>query len=521
MQRLSRSLLQQRAAPWPRVAVGVLADLPETIVQFGEGAFLRGFVDWMVDIANEKGLLGGSIVVVQPVRREMARLLNEQEGLYTVLLRGVQDGRVVESRRIVTAVRRALQAREQWQELAECFRSPGVRIVVSNTTEAGIVYVEEPYRPGICPESFPAKVAALLVERFRAVEGDPAKGLIFLPCELIDRNGDTLRLCILRHAEAWNLGPDFRRWIDEHNQFLNTLVDRIVTGYPRDDAARLAGELGYEDKLLDAGELFHLWVIEGPARLASELPLDKAGLNVVWTDDLTPYRTRKVRILNGAHTAGALIAFQAGLDTVQEMMLDPLLGAFLRKAVLEEILPAVPLGEREKRKYAETVFERFCNPFLKHALLSIALNSVSKWRTRVLPSLLDFLKANGRLPPALTFSLAALVHFYRGQRGDPMELRGRRGDSPYPIRDEPAVLDFFERSWAAHRAGRSTRELATAALANRAFWDADLNAVPGLTETVAAGLDAILEHGARGAVSMVLESSRHTPCAVRPSQPTK
>lgn len=505
MQRLSRSLLRQRVASLPSIAIGPLADLPETIVQFGEGAFLRAFVDWMVDIANEKGLLGGSIAVVQPIREGTARLLNEQDGLYTLLLRGVQGGQVVESRRIITAVRRAIQPYEQWQELAECFRNPGLRFVVSNTTEAGIVYVDEPFRAGGCPESFPAKVAALLAERFRAVAGDPAKGLIFLPCELIERNGGNLRQCVLRHAEAWSLGPEFRRWIEEHNHFLNTLVDRIVSGFPRDDAARLAGELGYEDQLLDAGELFHLWVIEGPARLAGELPLDKAGLNVVWTDDLTPYRTRKVRILNGAHTTSVLIAFQAGLDTVHEMMLDPVLGAFVRKAVLEEILPGVPLGEQEKREYAEAVFERFCNPFLKHALLSIALNSVSKWKTRVLPSLLDFLKANGRLPPALTFSLAGLIHFYRGQRSDSTELRGRRGDSQYPIRDDPAVLDFFEKAWAAHGAGGGTCDLAAAVLANRSFWDADLSALPGLTETVAAGLDAILAHGARDAVSVVLQ----------------
>jgi tagaturonate reductase len=480
--------------------VGVLDRLPETIVQFGGGGFLRAFVDWMVDIANEKGLLGGSVVVVQSIRQGMAPILNEQEGLYTVLLRGVQQGQVVESRRIVTAVRRALQPYQQWEELAACFRSPAVRFVVSNTTEAGIVYVDEPLRPGICPESFPAKVAALLLERFRAVRGDPAQGLIFLPCELIDRNGDNLRRCVLRHAEAWNLKAEFHRWVEEHNHFLNTLVDRIVSGYPRDDAARLAGELGYDDALLDAGELFHLWVIEGPARLAGELPLDKAGLNVIWTGDLTPYRTRKVRILNGAHTASVLIAFQAGLDTVHEMMHDPALGAFVRRTVLDEILPSVPLEEREKREYAEAVFERFCNPFLQHALLSIALNSVSKWKTRVLPSLLNFLKANGRLPPRLVFSLGALIHFYRGQRADATELRGRRGDASYPIRDDSAVLDFFEKAWAAHRPGR-TNELAAAVLANRSFWDVDLTALPGLTEAVTAGLDAILMHGARNAVS--------------------
>ena len=436
-----------------------------------------------------------------------------------MLLRGVQAGHVVESRRVITAIRRAIQPYEQWETLAECFRNPDLRIVVSNTTEAGIVYVAEPFRPGVCPESFPAKVAALLVERFRAVAGDPGKGLIFLPCELIDRNGDNLRRCVLRHAEAWNLGAEFRRWLERHNDFLNTLVDRIVSGYPRDEAARLSDELGYHDELLDTGEPFHLWVIEGPAQLADELPLDKAGLNVVWTGDLTPYRTRKVRILNGAHTAGALLAFQAGLDTVYEMMRDPLLGSFVRQVVMEEILPAVPLGEREKREYAEAVFERFRNPFLKHALLNIALNSVSKWKTRILPSLLDFLKANGRLPPALTFSLAALVCFYRGQRSDSMELQGRRGDLPYPICDEPDVLDFFEKVWAAHRTGRSTRDLAAAVLAHRSFWDADLSTLPGLTETVAAGLDAILAHGARHAVSILPAIKARGPGAPTPNFP--
>ena len=494
MQRLSRSLLQQRVGPWPAVAGRVSADLPETIVQFGSGAFLRAFVDWMVDVANEKGLLGGSIVVVQSIGKDAARTLNEQDGLYTVLLRGVQNGRVVESRRIVTAVRRAIRPREQWAELAACFRAPGVRFVVSNTTEAGIVYVAEPFRPGACPESFPAKVASLLVERFRAVQGDPAGGLIFLPCELIDRNGDNLRRCVLRHAEAWNLEPEFVHWIAEHNHFLNTLVDRIVSGYPHDDAPRLAGELGYEDALLDVGEPFHLWVIEGPARLAMQWPLDRAGLNVVWTDDLTPYRTRKVRILNGAHTTSALIAVEAGLNTVHDMMLDPVLGVFVRKAVLEEILPGVPLRDREKREYAEAVFERFGNPLLKHDLLSVALNSISKWKTRVLPSLLDFLKTNGRLPAALTFSLAALIHFYRG-------------GSKHPIHDEPAALDFFEKAWAVHRADRDTCRLATSVLANRRLWDADLTDVPGLAAAVTASLDAVLEHGARDAVSRVLREA--------------
>ena len=270
-------------------------------------------------------------------------------------------------------------------------------------------------------------MASLLYERFQFFHADPAKGLIFLPCELIERNGDNLQRIVLHHAQAWDLGREFCEWVQSSNYFLNTLVDRIVSGYPRDEAAALTEVLGYEDALLDAGEIFHLWVIEGPQGLAEEFPLHKAGLNCVWTDDLTPYRTRKVRILNGAHTVSVLAAFQAGLDTVREMVEDPLFGRFLEKAVFAEILPTVPLAEDEKTVYAKAVLERFRNPFVKHALLSIALNSVSKWKVRVLPSLLGSLQQNRRLPPALTFSLAALIHFYRGTAaGGPEAARDAR-----------------------------------------------------------------------------------------------
>jgi tagaturonate reductase len=502
--RLTRAWLKGCAALPPGVVGGVLADLPEQVVQFGEGNFLRAFADWMIDILNEAGLFGGRVVVVQPICTGLAALLNEQDGLYTQLLRGVQEGQVVQQRRIVTAISRAINPYESWAEVVRCFHSPQLRWVVSNTTEAGIAMVDEPYRPGQCPDSFPAKVASLMYERFQALRGDPARGLVFLPCELIDGNGATLREMVLRHARQWQLDGRFADWVTGSNHFLNTLVDRIVPGYPREEAAELAQQLGYDDALLDSAELFHLWVIEGPEHLAEEIPFHRAGLNVVWTRDLAPYRTRKVRILNGAHTTSVLAAFCAGLSTVREMVEDPVFGRFLRQAIFQEILPTVPLPEQDRLDYAQAVLERFRNPFLRHELLSIALNSVSKWKVRVLPTLLDHFHSHGELPPLLAFSLAALINFYRGERASATELRGRRGQEPYPIRDQPAVLDFFAQCREAGQQHGGLRERTAAILARDCLWGMDLNTIAGLADAVTADLEAIERHGIRRAVETLL-----------------
>lgn len=507
VQRLTRGLLRQTLCLPPGLAHGPLADYPEKVMFFGSGAFLRAFAAWMVDIANEKRVFAGGIVVVQSTPRGTVQTINEQEGLYTVLLRGVQSGEVVQSIRIVTAVRRGIDAVGQWEELTRSFRNPALRWVISNTTEAGIVYLAERHRPGICPDSFPAKVASLLYARFEHFHGDPAKGLVFLPCELIEGNGHKLRQAVLWHAEAWDFGCEFSDWVRASNCFLNTMVDRIVCGYPCDEASGLTKMLGYEDQLLDAGEDFHLWVIEGPQDLAEEFPLHKAGLNVVWTSDLGPYRTRKVRILNGAHTATALAAFQAGLNTIVEMVEDPICGPFLRKVLFEEIVPTVALAEEDRSSYAETVLERFRNPFTKHELLSIALNSVSKWKVRVLPCLLDFLRQSQHLPPAVIFSLAALIHFYRGTDSGSGEMRGTRGGADYPIRDEKSVLAFFQQAWNSFAARGSVKELAVSVLAEQTLWGTDLAAVPELADAVARGLEAILTHGARSAMQAILQTA--------------
>jgi tagaturonate reductase len=501
---LSRNYLRAQKELAPSLVRGSAEVYPERVIQFGEGNFLRGFADWMIDEVNARQLFRGQVLVAQPIRQGMAGALNAQDGVYTLLMRGVQNGKVVESRRIITATRRAVNPYEQWSELVAAFRSAEVRFVVSNTTEAGITYVPEAFAHGVCPESFPAKVAALLYERYVAVHGDPKKGLVFLPCELIDRNGDNLRRTVLEHAQNWALPGAFAAWVREANYFLNTLVDRIVPGYPRAEADQLRQELGYDDKLIVAAEYFHLWVIEGPKHLADELPFTQAGLNVVWTDDLTPYRTRKVRFLNGAHTSSVLAAYLAGLDTVRDMVEDPVFGAFVRHAVFDEILLTVALPDADKRTYAESVLERFRNPFVRHELISIALNSVSKWKVRVLPSLLDYRAARGTLPPALTFSLASLIAFYRGTAVTANELAGHRGEQTYAIRDDAAVLAFFAEAWRKAATTRNWASLVTATLNREDFWGQDLNAVPGLNAAVTTALQRIMTDGTRAAVIATL-----------------
>jgi tagaturonate reductase len=506
MNSLNRDLLRTRSLP-PGVTGGILHDFPERIMQFGEGNFLRAFADWMIDELSERGLFAGRIAVVQPIRGGMIRQLNAQDGLYTVIARGIQAGNVVETRRIITSVSRGLNPYTEWADVAELARKPELRFVFSNTTEAGIAYVEEPYTPGSCPESFPAKVAELLYERFRAVGGDPARGLIFLPCELIDQNGRKLQECVLKHASAWNLENEFRHWVESANYFLDTLVDRIVSGYPRDDAARLSEALGYADQLLDAAEPFHLWVIEGPRHLADELPFHKAGLNVVWTDDLAPHRKRKLRILNGVHTASAPAAFFGGVRTVYEMMGDELFGCFVHRAVFEEIVPALSRNEEaeEERRYAAAVLDRFCNPFLQHQLLDIAINSVSKWKVRVLPSVLDGLRMKGKPPRLLTFSLAALLRFYDGTISSSTEFYGIRGGQRYPICDDADVLKAFARAWNAFHADGDLRRLVQTVLADESLWGMSLFQLPDFAESVERSLQAILAGGVRSAAASLLE----------------
>lgn len=379
----------------------------ERILQFGEGNFLRGFVDWMVDRLNKEADGDYGVVLVQPLPTGMVRKIDEQDGLYTLYLRGLLNGEKTEETRIVDCVTRGINPYENTDEFFECAKNPDLRFIVSNTTEAGIEY-----RKGdevFAKTTFPGRLTMFLKARF----DNGLNGFVLLPCELIDKNGDNLKKCILQYAEDWGYGDAFIKWVNEENHFTNTLVDRIVTGYPRDTAKEMEEKFGYHDNVIDTAEIFHLWVIEGDTKYADEIPFHKLGLNVLWTDDVTPYKKRKVRILNGAHTMIVLAARLAGLETVREAMDDETVFAFAKKGIFDEIIPTLDLPKDELVQFANDVIERFKNPFIKHYLLSIALNSVSKFKVRVLPSLLEYKKIFGKEPRCLVFSLAALIMFYR------------------------------------------------------------------------------------------------------------
>lgn len=471
---------------------------PVRILQIGDGNFLRAFADWMIDVANGAGRFNGRVTIAQPLPQGIAERLEAQDGLYTVLLRGVVDGKEVTSRRVVSCVDQAHDPYSQWEAMLATACDPSLRFVISNTTEAGIVFTAEPFIEDACPVGFPAKVTALLFARFKAL-GAAGGGLVFLPCELIEANGSKLRDCVLQHARNWKLPADFLAWVEAHNVFCNTLVDRIVPGFPAAEAEALYAEFGYRDPLLVAAEPFHLWVIEGPAEVAREFPLHEVGLDVVWTDDLKPYRTRKVRILNGAHTASSLAAFSAGLDTVKSMTEDPVVSKYLDKVMFEEIVPFVPLPDAERKAYAKTIVERFANPFIRHELISIALNSVSKWQVRVLPTLKDYVAQHGRAAAGLSFSLAALLHFYDGEFGADDDFFGRRDGKPYPIRDDAQVLARID----ATKASKSVHDKVKTLLADHGLWGEDLTGIAGLVEQTAAALEKIRSQGVRAAMAAV------------------
>lgn len=394
--------------------------MKETIIQFGEGGFLRSFADVFIHKMNEQGLYDGKVVVVQPISKGLIPVINEQKGVYHQFLRGVENGRVINDCIEVHSISRGVDPYTDYDEFLKLAENPDMRIIISNTTEAGIEYLGTEKIDDRPPKSFPAKLTALLYHRFKA----GLNGFIILSCELIDNNGKELLACVLKYAELWNLPAEFIEWVKTQNHFCNTLVDRICTGYPKDEQekqeldSRLKKEFGLtnSDRLMNTAEIFHLWVIEG--NFENEFPLQKAGINVIWTEDVSPYKKRKVRILNGAHTSMVLGARLYGLSTVKECLDDKTVNAFLNKVLFQEIVPVLSAGQDQTTafgyvKFAQDVLERFANPFVKHQLLSIALNSVSKFKARVLPTIIEYMDYTGRYPEALTFSLAALLAFYK------------------------------------------------------------------------------------------------------------
>jgi len=465
---------------------------PVKVLQFGEGNFLRAFVDYFIDIANEKTDFNGSVVLVKPITFGNLDMFHEQDCRYTVMLRGLVDGEAVEQSRLITSVSDAVDAYGEYDKYAAYAKCETLRFIVSNTTEAGIVLKEDDDINACPPVSFPAKLCKFLYER--AVHFDYAqdKGLVMLPVELIDDNGIMLKKCVKALAKIWNLGEKFENWLDTACVFTSTLVDRIVTGYPRDEVQGIWEKLGYEDRILVTAEPFGLWVIESDRDISAELPLPQCGLPVIYTDNQKPYKQRKVRILNGAHTSFVPAAFQCGHDIVLTAMNDDLILNFMQKTLYDEVIPTLALPKEDLMAFAEAVTGRFKNPFIKHALLSICLNSVSKWRARCMPSLLGYVEKTGELPARLTFSLASLMSLYRNGVLVDGKLQCKRGEETYVLQDDAAVLEFF-----ATTTDMCPCQQVKAFLSNEDFFGPELCKVPGLIESVTESLKAIIEKGMR------------------------
>lgn len=467
-QQLSRSLFPELPA------------YPERMIQFGAGNFMRAFVDWQLQQMNRQGLFQGSAVVVQPTPGGQADAINRQDGLYTVLQNGIFQGQTVNSREIVSCVTRVINPYQQFDDFLALAEDDSLEFITSNTTEAGIAYDARDEAGDRPPLSFPGKLTALLFRRFALGK----KGFVIIPCELVDRNGEQLKQLVQRYAREWQLGEAFMAWLDAENTFCCSLVDRIVPGYPHGEAESLERELGYKDDLMVASEPYLLWVIEGPSWLPERLPLDRAGLNVLFTGDMTPYRERKVHLLNGPHTAMVPLGLLAGLETVEDVMKDDGFSGFVRDLMEKEIAPMLDLPQADVLAYAKDIRERFSNPFIRHELASISLNSISKFNARLLPILRKYAGAKGELPPLLTLSFAALLLSYRGDR--------------VPRKDVPGAIAAFDEAWS------RPDTFAETILGNESLWGENLSLIPGLVPAVEERIRQLEQSGSRAALQQLV-----------------
>ena len=479
----------------------ILESAPEKILQFGEGNFLRAFVDYWFDMSNEKVGWNGKAVLVQPIAPGLAKQINEQQGLYTLYLRGRENGEKVDRKRVISSVSRCLNPYEKadYDAMMEVAVSDDLEYIVSNTTEAGIVYDPACQKDDCPPSSFPAKLTQVLYKRWQAGK----KPLVILSCELIDNNGKELQKCVGQYIEQWGLEADFKAWCGECT-FCSTLVDRIVPGRIKDpaEAAKMDEENGYHDELIDVGEVFGVWNIEGPEWLADKLPFKAAGLNCIVVPDVTPYKKRKVRILNGAHTGFVLGAYLAGFDIVRDCMHNEHIKGFMNKMLHEEVIPTLPLDKNDLENFAAAVEDRFNNPFVDHELMSISLNSTSKWKARNMPSFLEYIEKEGKLPVCLTMSLAAYIAFYST---DVQELTDkglvckRPKGNTYTCSDDRWALEFY---W--NHKDDSDADLVHAVLTNEQMWDQDLTKIDGVEAAVLADLTKIRTEGAEAAFASCL-----------------
>lgn len=477
----------------------VQKDAQVKVLQFGEGNFLRAFVDYFFDISNEKAGFDGKVALVQPIAQGLTKLINNQEGLYTLYLRGSENGEKVDLKRVISAVDCCLNPYEKtdFDKMMEIATSDSLDIIVSNTTEAGIAYDPSCKFDDVPASSFPGKLTQVLYARYKAGK----KGVVVLSCELIDNNGKELLKCVNSYIEQWELGDEFKAWVNNDNIFCSTLVDRIVPGRIRDEKEiqKLEAENGYHDELIDVGEIFGVWIIEGPKELEDRLPFKKAGVNVHVVPDVMPYKHRKVRILNGAHTGFVLGAYLAGQNIVRDCMQNENIAGFMNKMLNDEVIPTLVdhLDKNDLDEFASAVKDRFNNPFVDHELMSISLNSTSKWKARNMPSFLQYIEKNGKLPVCLTMSLAAYIAFYSNDISELTDaglICKRPAGNTYTVSDDRWALEFYYE----HR-NDSEEELVRAVLGNKKMWDRDLNDIAGLTDAVVKDLKKIRTEGAEAA----------------------
>jgi len=461
--------------------MGLEEKLPIKIIQFGEGNFLRAFVGYAFQELNKTTDFNAGIAVVQPIDKGLVNMLNDQDGLYTLFMKGVKKGEEIQNIELISNIVKAVDPYADFNGYLSLAKEASLEFIISNTTEAGIAYVSSDTANMQPPSSFPAKLTVLLHERFKHFNGDDSKGLTIIPCELINHNAQTLKDIILKYIDDWNLGNDFKTWVLESNAFHNTLVDRIVPGYPKDEIETYNSQLDYQDNLIVAAESFFLWVIEGGADLKAKLPFSKTLLDVKIVDDMQPYRTRKVRILNGAHTAMVPFSILYGNQTVKQSVDNPFTGELINKAVFNEIIDTLDMDKAELNSFADEVFDRFRNPFIIHNLSSIALNSISKFTVRVLPSLLGYVKIHKKLPTNLTFAFAALIRFYKGSwNGETL-----------PVHDSDDIVAKFAEIWKSN----DYLQIAKNSLSISEYWEEDLTKIDNLTEAVALVLKEIDAHG--------------------------
>lgn len=465
---------------------------PEKVIQFGEGNFLRAFVDWIIFNMNEKTDFNGSVVVVQPIENGMIDMLNGQDCLYHVNLQGLDNGEPVNSLTKIDVISRALNVYTQNDEFMRLAEQPEMRFVISNTTEAGITFDPTCKFTDKPASSYPGKLTQLLYHRYEYFKGDMSKGLIVFPCELIFLNGHKLKECILQYIELWQLGAEFKDWFLNACGVYATLVDRIVPGFPRKAIDEIKAKLGYDDNMVVQGEFFHLWVIEAPASIADEFPADKAGLNVLFVPSEEPYHERKVTLLNGPHTVLSPVAYLSGINIVRDACQHPVVGKYINKVMCEELMETLNLPKEELQKFAADVLERFVNPFVDHQVTSIMLNSFPKYETRDLPGLKTYLARKGELPKGLVLGLAAIITYYKG---------GVREDGAEIIpNDAPEIMALLKELWATG----DTRKVAEGVLAEESIWKSNLNAIPGLTDLVVQYLDSIQSIGMLETVKTIL-----------------